>query len=136
MALKKAKAAVARCCARYNRAKVLVQDTAEAECAALLLEDSPWNEMFHRLVKYRDDAGDCNVKQNFGAEDSKDSPDMVRRLSAWVGKNRKDGKKMMKWTRDAAMQRWQKGKYFVIENPKSAESWKKNETTMVTLLLY
>jgi len=48
--------------------------------------------MFHKLKKYKVDAGDCNVKQNFGAEDNKNSPEMVRRLSAWVGKNRKDGK--------------------------------------------
>ena len=92
LALKQAAATVARCRTRYNRAKALVRVVSLEECAALLLEDTSWNAMFKLLKAYKDDAGDCNVKQNFGSEDNKDSPEMVRRLSAWVGKNRKDGK--------------------------------------------
>ncbi|KAL7529921.1 hypothetical protein ACHAXR_003231 [Thalassiosira sp. AJA248-18] len=92
VALEKAKAIVSGCRSRYNAAKVMVENTAKEECESLLKEDSQWNEMFHKLKKYKEEFGDCNVKQNFGSEDNKNSPEMVRRLSAWVGKNRKDGK--------------------------------------------
>eukprot|EP00804_Cyclotella_cryptica_P031119 CCRYP_011732-RA/>CCRYP_011732-RA protein AED:0.03 eAED:0.03 QI:459/1/1/1/0.66/0.5/4/77/1122 len=85
--LEKARALVRECRARYDSAKTIVQTTAEKECDALLQEETPWNNMFHQLKKYKDATGTVNVKQ---VEDNK-SPEMAR-LSAWIGKNRKDGK--------------------------------------------
>jgi len=97
LALEKAKANVNGACARYNAAKARVETTAKEESESLLKEDTPWNEMFHQLKKYKEVAGDCNVKQNLTAEENKQyckttTPEMVRRLSVWVGKNRKEGK--------------------------------------------
>ena len=92
LALDKARAIVSGCQSRYTAAKAQVEVTAKEECESLLLEETPWNEMFQKLKKYRDETGDCNVKQNFGAEDQA-AHDLVRRLSAWVGKNRKEGKR-------------------------------------------
>ena len=37
------------CRSRYNAAKNLVENTAREEYESLLLEDSQWNEMFHKL---------------------------------------------------------------------------------------
>lgn len=90
-ALEKAKTQLNKCRSRYDVAKSLVQSTAKEEWESLLMEDTPWNDMFHQLKKYKEETGDCNVKQNFGAEDNKISPELVK-LSAWVGKNRKEGK--------------------------------------------
>lgn len=87
LALEKAKAVVSECRSRYDAAKNLVECTAKVECEALLEEETPWNDMFHKLKQHKIENGDCNVKQN-----NKNSPELVRRLSAWVGKNRKDGK--------------------------------------------
>ena len=94
LALQKANAVVSDCRSRYNTAKDLVENTAREECNSLLQEDSPWNEMFQKLKQYRTENGDCNVKQHFGGtvEENKNAPELVRKLSAWVGKNRKDGK--------------------------------------------
>ena len=93
-ALENAKSLVKECRTRYSSAKTIVQTTAKEENVSLLQEDTPWNEMFHLLKKYKEETGDCNVKQKFGGEgkdNSKLSPELVR-LSLWVGKNRKDGK--------------------------------------------
>jgi len=90
-AFEKAKTQLNECRSRYDMAKSLVQSTAKEEWESLLTEDTPWNDMFHQLKKYKEETGDCNVKQNFGAEDNKISPELVK-LSAWVGKNRKEGK--------------------------------------------
>lgn len=49
-------------------------------------------QLFSALKKYKEEFGDCNVKQNLGPEDNKSSNEMVRKLSTWVGKNRKDMK--------------------------------------------
>lgn len=49
LALEKAKAVVGECRSRYNAAKNLVENTAREEYESLLLEDSQWNEMFHKL---------------------------------------------------------------------------------------
>lgn len=99
LALERAKAVVRGCRCRYNAAKAVVENTAKEECDALLREDTQWNDLFRRLKSYKEETGDCNVKQNvsrdIGAEDGKNSPETVRqlaRLSAFVGKNRKDGK--------------------------------------------
>jgi exonuclease VII small subunit len=79
--LEKAQTLVRECRARYDSAKTIVQTTAEKECDALLLEETPWNNMFHQLKKYKDVTGTVNVKL---VEDNK-SPEMAR-LSAWIGK--------------------------------------------------
>ncbi len=93
LALEKAKAIVRECRSRYNSAKSLVESTAKEECEALLQEDTAWNDMFRKLKEYKEETGDCNVKQNVSRdvdEDKKSPPEMIRRLSAWVGKNRKE----------------------------------------------
>ena len=59
-ALTKANAIVSGCRSRYTAAKARVQDTAKEECESLLQEDTAWNDMFHKLKKYKEDAGDCN----------------------------------------------------------------------------
>lgn len=97
LALENAKAIVRECRSRYNSAKDLVESTAKEECESLLQEDTAWNDMFRKLKEYKEETGDCNIKQNVsrdGAEDSKIPPEMIRRLSAWVGKNRKELKQM------------------------------------------
>lgn len=94
-ALEKAKAVVRECRSRYDTAKILVENTAKEECESLLQEDVSWNEMFHKLKEYKEENGDCNVKQNVSRDDAGDennSSEMLRRLSAWVGKNRKEYK--------------------------------------------
>ena len=93
LALENAKAIVRGCRSRYNSAKNLVESTAKEECEPLLQEDTAWNDMFRKLKEYKEETGDCNVKQNVsrdGDEDNKTPPEMIRRLSAWVGKNRKE----------------------------------------------
>lgn len=95
LALETAKDIVRGCRSRFNSAKNLVEVTAKEECESLLQEDTVWNDMFHKLKEYKEETGDCNVKQNVardGAEDNKTPPEMIRRLSAWVGKNRKEHK--------------------------------------------
>ena len=94
-ALERAKAVVRECRTRFNTAKHLVECTAKEEFESLLREDVPWNDMFRRLKEYKEVTGDCNVKQNVSRDDAGDennSSDMMRRLSAWVGKNRKEHK--------------------------------------------
>ncbi len=95
IALERAMAVVRECRARFNAAKLIVEITAKEECDSLLQEDVPWNDMFRRLKEYKDEIGDCNVKQNVPRDDVGDesnSSEMIRRLSAWVGKNRKEHK--------------------------------------------
>jgi exonuclease VII small subunit len=85
--LEKAQNLVQNCRARYSTAKVAVQTIVETEFDALLQEETPWNNMFRQLKKYKDATGCCNVKQ---VEDNK-SPEMAR-LAAWIGKQRKRSK--------------------------------------------
>ncbi|KAL3822857.1 hypothetical protein ACHAXA_006221 [Cyclostephanos tholiformis] len=95
LALENAKAIVHECRSRYNCAKSLVESTAKEECESLLREDTAWNDMFRKLKEYKEETGDCNVKQNVSSdktEDNKTPPETIRRLSAWVGKNRKEHK--------------------------------------------
>ncbi|KAL7555179.1 hypothetical protein ACHAWF_018989 [Thalassiosira exigua] len=92
LALERAKKVVSVCRSRYDAARTRVQATAKAECESLLQEDTPWNDMFQKLKHYKDKNGDCNVRQNFAGDDGKGSPDLLRRLSVWVAKNRKEGK--------------------------------------------
>ena len=91
IALRDAEALVRACRRKYNAAKRNTQTVARNECEALLMIPSTWNEMFHKLKLYRQRTGHCNVKQNFAAKDSKDCPETAK-LSAWVGRTRKDGK--------------------------------------------
>jgi hypothetical protein len=96
VALENAKAVVRGCRSRYDNARDLVESTAREECESLLREDTAWNDMFRKLRVYKEETGDCNVKQNAlrdGAGDGKLPPEMIRRLSAWVGKNRKEHKR-------------------------------------------
>ena len=95
IALERAKGVVMECQKRFNAAKLLVEITAKEECDSLLQENDPWNDMFRRLKEYKEEIGDCNVKQNVPRDDVGDesnSSEMIRRLSAWVGKNRKEHK--------------------------------------------
>lgn len=118
LALERAKKAVNVCRSRYASARTRVKETAKAECESLLQEESQWNDMFHKLKvsqimefcfvratlvhlitdisnqfqSYKEEHGHCNVRQNFAGDDRKSSSDLVRRLSVWVAKNRKEGK--------------------------------------------
>jgi hypothetical protein len=85
--LRKAHILERECRARYAAATLFVKTVSEKECDALLREETPWNNMFHQLKKYKDATGGYNIKQ---VEDTK-SPETAR-LAAWIGKNRKDCK--------------------------------------------
>jgi hypothetical protein len=91
VALREAQALVRACRKKYNAAKSNAQTVAKNECETLLKEDSTWNQFFQKLKLYKERTGHCNVKQNFAAKDSKNCPETAK-LSAWVGRNRKDGK--------------------------------------------
>ena len=91
VALRKAQALVHACRKQYDAAKSNAQVVAENECETLLKEDTQWNRFFKKLKSFSERTGHCNVKQNFAAKDSKSCPETAK-LSAWVGRNRKDGK--------------------------------------------
>eukprot|EP00986_Skeletonema_menzelii_P011612 scaffold6046_cov158-Skeletonema_menzelii.AAC.16 len=91
VALREAQALVRACRKKYNAAKCNAQTVAKNECETLLKEDSNWNRFFQKLKAYKERTGHCNVKQNFASKDSKNCPETAK-LSAWVGRNRKDGK--------------------------------------------
>ena len=91
VALREAQALVRACRKRYNAAKCNAHTVAKNECETLLKEDSNWNQFYQKLKAYKERTGHCNVKQNFAAKDSKNCPETAK-LSAWVGRNRKDGK--------------------------------------------
>ena len=92
VALREAQALVRACRKKYNAAKCNVQTVAKNEFETLLKEDCNWNQFFKKLKAYKERTGHCNVKQNFAAKDSKNCPETAK-LSAWVGRNRKDGKR-------------------------------------------
>jgi len=91
VALREAQALVRACRKKYNAAKCNAQTVAKNECETLLKEETHWNQFFQKLKAYKERTGHCNVKQNFAAKDSKNCPETAK-LSAWVGRNRKDGK--------------------------------------------
>jgi len=91
VALREAQALVRACRKKYNAAKCNAQTVAKNECETLLKEENTWNEFFQKLKAYKERTGHCNVKQNFASKDSKNCPETAK-LSAWVGRNRKDGK--------------------------------------------
>lgn len=100
-ALEEAKATVSSCRLNFINTKKLVESVAKDECEELLKESNQWNDMYHKLKKYKSINGHCNVKQNvsrnFDGEVKEDlSQEMVKQLSAWVGKIRKEYKQQQK----------------------------------------
>jgi len=100
-ALEKAKATVSTCRLKFINTKKHVESVAKDECEELLKESSQWNDMYHKLKKYKSINGHCNVKQNvsrnFDGEVKEGlSQDMVKQLSSWVGKIRKEYKQQQK----------------------------------------
>jgi len=100
-ALEKAKATVSTCRLNFINTKKLVESVAKDECEELLKESSQWNDMYHKLSKYKSINGHCNVKQNvsrnFDGEVKEDlSQELVKQLSSWVGKIRKEYKQQQK----------------------------------------
>jgi len=100
-ALEKAKTTVSTCRLNFINTKKLVESVAKEECEELLKESSQWNDMYHKLKKYKSINGHCNVKQNvsrnFDGEVKDDlNKEMVKQLSSWVGKIRKEYKQQQK----------------------------------------
>ena len=107
-ALEKAKATVSTCRLNFINTKKLVESVAKDECEELLKESSQWNDMYHKLKKYKSINGHCNVKQNvsrnFDGEVKEGlSQDMVKQLSSWVGKIRKEYKQQQKRISESAI---------------------------------
>ena len=100
-ALEKAKATVSACRLNFVSSKKLVESVAKDECEELLKESSQWNDMYHKLKKYRSINGHCNVKQNvsrsFDGEVKEGlTQEILKQLSSWVGKIRKEYKQQQK----------------------------------------
>lgn len=90
LALREAEALVEACRRKYNTAKCNAETVAKKECEVLLTIPSSWNDMYHKLKSYKERTGHCNVKQNFAAKTCPERE--TAKLSAWVGRCRKDGK--------------------------------------------
>lgn len=101
VALEKAKATVSTCRLNFINTKKLVENVAKDECEELLKESNQWNDMYHKLSKYKSINGHCNVKQNvsrsFDGEVKEGlTLEEVKQLSSWVGKIRKEYKQQQK----------------------------------------